>query len=191
MTVNSDYTIVNEYQSKLRGLYQYYALAVNVSRELSHLKYIMEQSLLKTLAAKHKTSAKIMRDKYTAKTPTDKGTLLNCIEVRIERDGKKPLVARFGGFSIERQNIWKINDQLPKPINNGRTELLQRLLADQCEICSSTELGSTTSESWQTSRAPKMNTWIGKYGWQVASVKHWLCAKTVTKQSMLVNHYLH
>jgi hypothetical protein len=100
----------------------------------------MEQSLLKTLAAKHKTSAKVMRDKYTAKTPTDKGTLLNCIEVRIERDGKKPLVARFGGFSIERQNIWKINDQLPKPINNGRTELLQRLLADQCEICGSTEL---------------------------------------------------
>jgi group II intron reverse transcriptase/maturase len=140
MTVNSDYTIVNEYQSKLRGLYQYYALAVNVSKELSHLKYMMEQSLLKTLAAKHKTSAKVMRDKYTAKTPTDKGTLLNCIEVKIERDGKKPLVARFGGFSIERQNIWKIKDQLPKPINNGRTELLQRLLADQCEICGSTEL---------------------------------------------------
>ena len=32
LMVNSDYTIVYEYQTKLRGLYQYYALAANVSK---------------------------------------------------------------------------------------------------------------------------------------------------------------
>jgi len=137
---NDDYTIVAEYQTKLRGLYQYYALAVNVSQELYHLKWIMAQSLTRTLAAKHKTSAKVMHDRYATKVTTEEGKNLSCIEVKVERDGKKPLVARFGGFSIERKKVWKIDDQTPKPFNSGRTELLQRLLADQCEICGSTEM---------------------------------------------------
>ena len=37
LLVNSDYTIVTEYQAALRGLYQYYALATNISR-LNDLK---------------------------------------------------------------------------------------------------------------------------------------------------------
>jgi len=140
LMVNNDYTIVAEYQTKLRGLYQYYALAVNVSQELYHLKWVMQQSLLKTLAAKHKASAKVMYDKYATKVITDDGKNLNCIEVSVERDGKTPLVARFGGFSIARKKVWNINDQTPQPVNSRRTELLQRLLADQCEICGSTEM---------------------------------------------------
>jgi hypothetical protein len=140
LMVNDDYTIVAEYQTKLRGLYQYYALAVNVSQELYRIKWVMARSLTKTLAAKHKTSAKTMHDKYATKVTTEEGKNLNCIEVKVERDGKKPLVARFGGFSIERKKVWKIDDQTPKPYNSGRTELLQRLLADQCEICGSTEM---------------------------------------------------
>jgi len=140
LMINSDYTIVAEYQTKLRGLYQYYALAVNVSKELYHLKHVMEQSLLKTLAAKHKTSAKVMHSKYASKVLTDEGKNLKCIEVKLERDNKKPLVARFGGFSIMRKKVWNINDQTPKPFNSGRTELLQRLLADRCEVCGSTEM---------------------------------------------------
>jgi len=140
LMINSDYTIVAEYQAKLRGLYQYYAMATNVSIELYHLKQVMERSLLKTLAAKHKTSAKVMHTKYATKVLTEEGKKLSCIEVKVERDGKKPLVARFGGFSIERKKVWKIDDQTPKPTNSGRTELLQRLLADRCEVCGSTEM---------------------------------------------------
>jgi hypothetical protein len=140
LMLNDDYTIVAEYQTKLRGPYQYYALAANVSQELYHLKWIMEQSLMKTLAAKHNTSVKAMRQKYGTKVTTDEGKNLSCIEVKVKRDGKKPLVARFGGFSIERKKVWEIDDQMPKPFHSGRTELLQRLLADQCEICGSTEM---------------------------------------------------
>ena len=140
LMINSDYTIVAEYQTKLRGLYQYYAMATNVSIELYHLKQVMEQSLLKTLAAKHKTSAKVMHTKYATKVLTEEGKNLNCIEVKVERDDKKPLVARFGGFSIKRKKVWKIDDQTPKPTNSGRTEIIQRLLADRCEICGSTEM---------------------------------------------------
>src|SRR5262249_11123569 len=56
----------------------------------------------------------------------------------ILRQDKKPLVATWGGVSL----AWDIKatlDEQPKKIWNGRTELVQRLLADLCELCGSTE----------------------------------------------------
>ena len=57
---------------ELKGLYQYYALATNVST-LNHLKWIMEQSLMKTLAAKHKALMRAMYAKYAPRVQTEKG----------------------------------------------------------------------------------------------------------------------
>jgi hypothetical protein len=117
---------------ELRGIAQYYTLANNVSY-LSRLKHIMQTSMMKTLANKHKTSVNKMYRKYEAEIVTD-GKKLKCLQTKVEREGKKPLVATFGGFSLKRKpNAW-IDDQLPKPINT-RTEILQRLLAEECEIC--------------------------------------------------------
>ena len=95
---------------------------------------------MKTLAAKHKSSMQAMHAKYAQ--GAQKESNLKCIKVTVERDGKKPLVATFGGFSLERKHVWEINDQLPAPTSNlgTHTEILQRLLADQCEICGSTDM---------------------------------------------------
>ena len=138
LMINTDFSIVVEYQTKFRGLYQYYALATNVSK-LNYLKWIMEESLMKTLAAKHKTSMRALYAKYATRVQTDKGKFLKCVQVTVERDEKKPLVARFGGFSLERKHVWEIDDQTPKPMSGSHTEILQRLLADCCEICGSTD----------------------------------------------------
>ena len=53
--------------------------------------------MLKTLAAKHQSSVTKMAARYTAKVETPHG-LRTCFEARIARDGKKDLVARFGGY---------------------------------------------------------------------------------------------
>lgn len=139
LMVNQDFSIVHDYQTKLRGLYQYYALATNVS-QLHRLQWIMEQSLVKTLAAKHKCSARAILAKYKTKAQTNKGKTLKCIQVTVNREGKKPLVATFGGFSLERKPFTTVNDRLPIPYNakGTHTEIIQRLLADQCEICGKT-----------------------------------------------------
>ncbi|MGD0611283.1 MAG: reverse transcriptase domain-containing protein [Anaerolineales bacterium] len=139
LMINQDFSIVHDYQTKLRGLYQYYALATNVGR-LHDLKWIMEQSLMKTLAAKHKCSVRVMLGKYKTSIKTEKGKTLKCIQVRVNREGKKPLVATFGGFSMERKQFTTVYDQLPIPYNAkaSRTEIIQRLLADKCEICGKT-----------------------------------------------------
>lgn len=139
LMINQDFSIVHDYQTKLRGLYQYYALATNVS-QLQNLKWIMEQSLMKTLAAKHKCSVRVMLAKYKTSVQTEKGKTLKCIQVKVNREGKKPLVARFGGFSLERKQFTTIDDRIPIPYNakDTHTEIIQRLLADKCEICGKT-----------------------------------------------------
>src|SRR5262249_27029983 len=69
---------------------------------LNKLRWIMETSLLKTLAGKHRTSAARMSRRYRAVVQTEAGPR-PCLEVRVEREGKSPLVARFGGLPLRRK----------------------------------------------------------------------------------------
>ncbi|GHO60997.1 hypothetical protein KSB_94720 [Ktedonobacter robiniae] len=101
LTTESDYAIVEKYQWKYRGLMQYYALAINIAR-LQTLHWTMRLSLLKTLASKHKATVNQMAKKYQTDMETPYG-MMKCLEVRVERDGKKPLIAQFGGIPWRRQ----------------------------------------------------------------------------------------
>jgi hypothetical protein len=75
------------------------------------------------MAAKHKT-----------KIQTPHG-LRTCFEARTERDGRKPLVARFGEIPLHRQKTATVVDRQPIRVDYPHKELLTRLLADVCEIC--------------------------------------------------------
>ncbi len=57
--------IIQTYNSELRGICNYYSIAVNFG-ELDRLAYLMEQSCLKTLAAKFQTKTKQIANKYRA-----------------------------------------------------------------------------------------------------------------------------
>lgn len=133
----TDYSIVMQYQQEYRGMVQYYLLAQNVAH-LYHLHWAMKGSLLKTLANKHKTSATAMARKYQTTVQAPNGTTLKCLRVVVEREGKKPLIAQFGGIQLIPQPKATLLDHLPKPMNTG-TEILQRMLANTCELCTSTK----------------------------------------------------
>lgn len=135
--LHSDYDIVAQYQQEYRGVVQYYSLAHNVWW-FNKLHWIARTSLLKTLACKHKTSLMAMVNKHATTIRTPEGNRLKCLEVRVERSEKPPLIARFGGISLRRQPWAILEDYLPSP-SNTRTELLQRLFADECELCGSHE----------------------------------------------------
>jgi group II intron reverse transcriptase/maturase len=128
-----DYTIVSTYGAEYRGIVQYYLLAGNVAR-LYRLHWVMETSLLKTLADKHRSSVSKMARKHKATIDTPHGPR-KCVEARIERNGRKPLVARFGGIPLRRQKDAVLTDRLPVPGIIRLKELVTRLLADRCEIC--------------------------------------------------------
>lgn len=116
----------------------YYLLAQNVSW-LWDLHRVMRSSLLKTLAHKHKGSVAKIARKYRALAETPHGPL-RCLQITVPREGKPPLVARYGGLPLRRQAHAALTD-LPLTIKRrpARSKLLTRLLADTCEVCGSTE----------------------------------------------------
>lgn len=134
---DDDFTIISRYQEEYRGLVQYYVLASNVGW-LWKLHWIMRGSLLKTLAAKHKSSMKAMLRKYRSTIETEHG-VRTCLEVKVERKGKQPLLARCGGIPLRRQRRAILVDRTPFQFKAERKELIKRLLADKCELCGSTE----------------------------------------------------
>lgn len=138
LTEDSDFTIVNQYQSEYRGLVQYYQLAHNIAW-FAKLHWVMKGSLLRTLANKHKSSVTKMANKYKATTETAYG-IRKCLKVVVERGkGKSPLQAQFGGIPLRREKKVILIDQAPWHARRIRTELLKRLLAEECEICGSKE----------------------------------------------------
>ena len=95
-----DYHIVDTYGAEYRGIVQYYLLATDVWR-LERLRWTAETSMLKTLAAKHQSSVSKTAARYRATIVTPHGQRA-CFEARVQRAGKQPLVARFGGIPLVR-----------------------------------------------------------------------------------------
>jgi hypothetical protein len=95
----------------------------------------MLTSMLKTLAAKHRSSVTKMATKYKATLHTPHGPR-RCFEARVERKGRQPLVARFGGIPLRQQKKAVINDRPPPPAARRKgKELIHRLRAARCELC--------------------------------------------------------
>lgn len=134
---DSDHTIIVHYQQEYRGIVQYYLLAQNVSW-FHRLHWVMHRSLLKTLAAKHRSTFKQMLLRHATTTLAETGERLGCLEARVEREGKPPLIARFGGIPLRPQPSATLDDR-PFAFNNPGTELITRLLAGACELCGSTD----------------------------------------------------
>jgi Reverse transcriptase (RNA-dependent DNA polymerase)/Type II intron maturase len=129
-----DHTIISRYGSEYRGIVQYYLLAGDVCR-LSRLQWVMMTSLLKTLAGKYDSTVSRMARKYRASIDTPYGPY-NCLQVSIDRGkNRKALVATFGGIPLRRHKNAIMVDREPVPATARRRELIQRLLAGQCEIC--------------------------------------------------------
>ncbi len=64
-TVDTDFSIVRQFQAEFRGVAEYYRLAFNRHR-LSRLKYVMERSLTKTLAHKYRIRVAQVYRRYRA-----------------------------------------------------------------------------------------------------------------------------
>lgn len=132
---DSDFSIMALYQAEYRGLVEYYRLAYNL-HSLTELEGTMEISLTKTLAAKFRISVPKVYQKYQATFQEGKQRY-KVLQVTIEREGKKPLVARWGGISLH----WDIKAPIKDYrtfLGPSRSELEKRLLADTCEYCGTT-----------------------------------------------------
>jgi group II intron reverse transcriptase/maturase len=133
----SDYDIVKTYQLEYRGVANYYQLAYNM-KTLNKVKYVMETSLLKTLAAKHKSTVNAMASRYKARMTVD-GKSYAVLQVIQPQPDKKPLIATWGGIPL----IWNIRatiEDQPSQWYAPYSELEQRLLNNICGWCGSQDI---------------------------------------------------
>jgi group II intron reverse transcriptase/maturase len=132
---DSDYTIIQRFQGVLVGLYNYYCMASNVSRRMSHVLWILRTSLLKTLARKHKSKCRKMYRKFIV--PRQTPAMLRTI---IARPGKEPLVAIFGGLSLSKKAEGMGKDGFDPQLAwhrpaSYRSEVVQALTFGECALC--------------------------------------------------------
>ncbi|HDR3888976.1 TPA: group II intron reverse transcriptase/maturase [Bacillus cereus] len=125
----SDLEIVNIYNAEIRGMYNYFRLAENVTHKMWQLRYVMEYSCLKTLAGKHQSSVHKMINK-----------LRNGKHWGIKYNTKKgESFCYFYNKGFVRDKTIRKDD--PNVIPNTQmfslstTELERRISARKCEWC--------------------------------------------------------
>jgi hypothetical protein len=133
----SDFTSISTYQLEYRGLVNYYRHAYTLHR-FKTLKHTMGASLTKTRAPKHNTSVGHIYRNYRTRLQVE-GTSYTGLRATIEREGKEPLIATWGGIPLKWDIKATLNDQ-PQHIWQSRSELAQRLQAQVCEYCGATHM---------------------------------------------------
>lgn len=123
-----DVAIISKYNSEIRGLYNYYRLAINVSN-LGKFHSIMRGSCLKTLAAKYNSSVAKMYKKYRS----EKGDFGADYKTK---SGTKRCEFYNEGFRRNKNIAPEFVDIMPK--YRGRikpSSLAGRLKSGKCEMC--------------------------------------------------------
>lgn len=129
----SDHNIVATYGSEYRGYVQYYQMAGNINW-LNKLRYVMERSMLSTLAAKHRRPPWVMRRRHETTVETPHGKR-RCFEAAQRTPSGTVFTARFGGIPLRRNKHARLIDGA-WPARRGR-QLITRLTAGICELCES------------------------------------------------------
>ena len=128
--------LLTKYNAEIRGLYNYYRLATNVSKRLGKFKYYHYYSLVKTLARKHKVSVKKTIGKFGMPAKRKQGTgTINIIGTHYQtKAGNKTLI--YFNESLKRINIPITSLDIPGNYKiNFKNELIRRLINKRCELC--------------------------------------------------------
>lgn len=119
---------ISKYNAEIRGIYNYYRMAVNVS-VLNKFYFIMENSLFKTLACKHKSSVRKIREKYT-----ENDVFGAWYE---SKSGRKRCELYHDGFPMKKGRRDDSVDTLPTYRKYDKpNSLANRLIDGMCEKCS-------------------------------------------------------
>lgn len=123
-----DLEILTRYNSEIRGFYNFYCIANNVSK-MHSFKYMMEYSMYKTFAGKHKSTVrKILRKYQRNKNFT--------VSYTNKKGESKSIIFYNKGFRKKSFPDGFDTDSLPNTnYTMGNTSLVDRLKARECELC--------------------------------------------------------
>lgn len=124
--------IVARYNSEIRGFYNYYCIANNVSYAASKFGYIMEYSMYHTIAAKTNSTLSKVIDKYKRNNDF-------IVPYSDAKGNTRYRVFYNNGFKRKPPSSFTDMDNLPYIITVPAPTLVERLKAEICELCGKTE----------------------------------------------------
>ena len=129
LTSRPDIEIVSKFNSEIRGIYNFYKMAHNVST-LDKFYHIMRGSMLKTFANKYRTNTNEIRKKYIQN---------DIFEVRYNSKGNEKICEFYhDGFARQKNADSEYADTLPQYRKYDRPNCLAtRLKSNICELCGS------------------------------------------------------
>lgn len=123
----TDLEILMVYNTEVRGICNYYALASNFYK-LNYFAYLMEYSCLMTIASKHKSSVRKVRNMLK----DGKGGW--CVPYNTKQGVKQMYFARYADCKASPRFRDEIPHAVPMTIKS-RNSFESRLLAKKCEFC--------------------------------------------------------
>lgn len=144
--------IVSRYNSEIRGLYNYYAIAHNASA-LGQFGSLMKYSMLKTLAAKYRTHVSVIKKRFTKDG--------NIVVPFRTNSGDKEIAFYNGGFKKQNWANKQVNDA---PVTFGKygyeKEVIRRFRNKYCELCGKHDMNI------EIHQIKKMSELTGQWQWE-------------------------
>ena len=172
--------IINLYNAEIRGLYNYYCLATDVSKKLATFKFYHYYSMIKTIARKEKSTVRKVIQKYGIDVPRKVGTgTIRIVGIRYNtKNGQKTMMYFNDSLKKKSRPEGECSDAFGQVFSGG--QLMKRMSANRCELC-----GAETSDV-QIHHVRKLKDIVRKYQKRGVPVPNWVHMMSVIKRKTLV-----
>ena len=152
-----DLEILNQYNAEIRGLYNYYRLANNVT-VLNNFYYVMRYSMLKTFAGKYRTRISRIIRKYRQGK--------DFVVEYPKKNGKVGKVLFYNNGFCRNTKVESGNPDIVARVveNYGRNSLMKRLQANKCEWCGAENV------PLEIHHVRKLKDLSGRKQWEIAMI---------------------
>lgn len=118
--------IFKQYDTEIRGLWQYYQYALNASKDIYYIRYMAERALVATLCHKLRTKKTTVYRRYSYVGKR------KCLGIKTEKGTQ----ITFGNFTLHRSNFREITPIYDRVFKEyyGRRQVVTRLKKGICEI---------------------------------------------------------
>lgn len=178
--------LLTQYNAEVRGLYEYYCLATDVSTKLGKFKFYHYDSLLKTVARKEKcTIAKVLSN-YGVNVKRKQGTGTRKIFGVSYKTKEGPKTMTYFNDPIKKREKplkGKMGKGVIEVVIPSRHQILDRLNAKKCELCGDE---SADASNFEVHHVRKLKDIKHKYSKRGDRIPNWVLVMSSMKRKTLM-----
>jgi group II intron reverse transcriptase/maturase len=177
---------LSAYNAEIQGLYNYYRLALDVSKKLDKFKHYHYGSLLKTVAQKEKTSIRKVLKKYGVSVPRKQGTGTRKVfgVNYITKDGLR--TRTYFNEPLRKMDTpcpGKGADGVAVSAYTPRHQIIDRYNAKKCELCG---FESDNLNNFEIHHVRKLKDIKKKYSRRGSTIPLWVLKMSALSRKTLI-----